>query len=205
MSRTPVEEDRVPVDWETRFANDDTPWERGALHPAFEHWRAQGLFEAGARVFVPGCGRSPEPEALARLGLHVTGLDLSGRAVAWQRKRFADAGLTGDFLVADALTFRPETPFDLYYEQTFLCAIPPRLRGEYEEAAFEQLGPGGRLLALFMQKAEPGGPPYGCDIEAMRALFPESRWRWPEGELPAWPHPGLEAKAERSAVLVRRG
>lgn len=201
---TPVEEDRVPMDWETRFAHDDTPWERGGLHPAFEDWRAAGLYETGARVFVPGCGRSAEPEALARLGLEVTGLDVSQTAIAWQRRRFEEAGLTGTFLVADALTWRPETPFDLYYEQTFLCAIPPRLRPEYEEAAFEQLKPGGRLLALFMQKAERGGPPYGCGIEAMRALFGEARWQWPDGELPAWPYPGLGDKAERSAVLVRK-
>jgi len=202
---TPVEEDRVPFDWETRFANDDTPWERGALHPAFEDWRAQGLFRTGASVVVPGCGRALEPEAFARLGLHVTGLDVSERAIAWQRRRFAKAGLTGRFRVADALTWRPDDPFDLYYEQTFLCAIAPRLRREYEQAAFEQLKPGGRLLALFMQKDERGGPPYGCDLDAMRALFSDARWQWPDTPLPAYPHPSLGDKAERAAVLVRRG
>lgn len=204
MARTPVEEDRVPFDWETRFANDDTPWERGGIHPAFEDWRAARLFDAGDRVFIPGCGRAPEPEAFARLGLEVTGLDVANRAVSWQQRRFEEAGLTGTFLVADALTWRPDTPFDLYYEQTFLAALPPRLRGEYEQAAFEQLKPGGNLLALFMQKEEPGGPPYGCPIEAMRELFGPDRWQWPEEELRAYPHPGLEEKAEIAAVLTRK-
>ena len=206
MTKTsPVEEDRVPFDWETRFANDDTPWERGAVHPAFEYWRGQGHFEAGLRVFVPGCGRSAEPEAFARLGLHVTGMDVAQSAIAWQEKRFAEAGLSGTFLEENALTWHPETPFDLFYEQTFLCAIHPHQREAYERAAYDQIRPGGKLLALFMQKEERGGPPYGCDLAAMHELFAPQRWDWPDGELPAFPHPRLGDKAERGAVLVRKG
>jgi len=32
------------------------------------------------------------------------------------------------------------------------------------------------------------GPPYHCDINAMRALFPSSRWRWPKPPYPVVPH-----------------
>jgi len=49
------------------------------------------------------------------------------------------------------------------------------------------LRPGGRLLALFMQARKDSaaegfieGPPYHCDINAMRALFREPDWRWPK-------------------------
>lgn len=200
----PASEDRSAIDWEQRFLDDDAPWERAGVHPAFEGWRAEGLFKPGLRVYAPGCGRSAEPEAFARLGLEVTATDLSPTAVSWQRARFAETGLNGVFLEADGLSWRPEAPFDLLYEQTFLCAIHPHKRDAYADMAHAVLKPGGRLLALFMQKQERGGPPYGCDLSDMRALFPDARWRWPQGDLIAYPHPSLGGKAELAAVLSRR-
>ncbi|HCY56905.1 MAG TPA: thiopurine S-methyltransferase, partial [Oceanicaulis sp.] len=117
---------------------------------------------------------------------------------------FAEAGLTAHLEAGDALAYRPEAPFDLYWEQTFLCAIPPKLREAYEAGAHAQIRPRGVLLALFMQKEEMGGPPYGCGLPAMRTLFPDSRWNWPAGEPMAFPHPGLNAKKELAVALVRR-
>jgi hypothetical protein len=66
------------------------------------------------------------------------------------------------------------------------------------------------LYALFVQLLRPGaaegaieGPPYHCDINAMRALFPDSRWQWPQPPYPRTTHPrGL---AELAVVLEHRG
>ncbi|MGY6533409.1 methyltransferase domain-containing protein [Glycocaulis sp.] len=193
-----------PLDWDARFRADDAPWERQGLHPAFTHWQALGLLTPEGRIYVPGCGRGEEPLALARAGLSVTAIDLSPTAIAWQKARFDEAGLTARLEAGDALAYRPETPFDLYWEQTFLCAIPPRLRETYEAGAYAQLRSGGVLLALFMQKEEMGGPPYGCGLPAMRALFPDTRWQWPDGEPAAFPHPNLSGKPELAVPLVRR-
>ncbi len=33
------------------------------------------------------------------------------------------------------------------------------------------------------------GPPYHCDIHAMRALFPATRWNWPAPPYAQVPHP----------------
>ena len=199
------DENRSSFDWETRFIDDDTPWERDGLHPAFTAWRDQSSFAAGERGLIPGCGRSPELLALAQAGLAVTGADLSATAIGWQRKVFAEAKQCGDLVTGDVLAWSPQQPLDLVYEQTFLCAIHPRLRTRYEQALSRWLGSGGRLYALFMQKAEPGGPPFGCSLDAMRILFPEARWIWPdEGDIQAWPHPHLSDKAELAAVLTRR-
>lgn len=194
----------APLDWDARFRADDAPWERKGLHPAFAHWHGLGLLKPGARIHVPGCGRGEEPLALARAGLHVTAIDLSPTAIDWQRARLAAAGLTAHLEAGDAIACRPDTPFDLYWEQTFLCAIPPKLREAYEAGAHAQLRPGGVLLALFMQKEEMGGPPYGCGLPAMRELFPEHRWQWPDGAPVAFPHPGLSGKPELAVPLIRR-
>ena len=196
--------DRSPMDWDQRFRDVTTPWERQGLHPAFLHWRDSGAFGNTERVIVPGCGRSHELLAFAALGKSAIGADLSATALAWQREQLDKAGLDAELIEADILLWQPETPLDGVYEQTFLCAIPPRLREEYEQAVHAWLKPGGRLFALFMQKEEMGGPPYSCGIPAMRELFPDERWEWPDGELVPYPHPSLNGKPELAAILVRR-
>ncbi|SDM86977.1 methyltransferase domain-containing protein [Maricaulis salignorans] len=200
-----MSEERSAFDWETRFAAEDTPWERPGLHPAMLAWVEAGELEPGARVIIPGCGRSPELGFLAARGLEVTGADLSATALAFQRQAVETAGHGAALLEGDVLAHRPDTPYDRVYEQTFLCAIPPRLRVDYERALCDWLRPGGHLLALFMQKDVAGGPPYGCALPAMRELFPAQRWIWPDDDsFIAWPHPSLTGKPELAGILVRR-
>lgn len=199
------ETERSSFDWETRFAANQTPWERPGLHPAMLAWVEAGALAPGLRVIIPGCGRSPELGYLAAQGLDVTGADLSPTALAFQRQKLDAASLNATLLQGDVLAHRPDAPYDRVYEQTFLCAIPPRLRDDYESALYDWLKPGGQLLALFMQKDAPGGPPYGCALPAMRELFPAERWVWPaDSDFVAWPHPSLGGKAELAGILVRR-
>lgn len=203
-------ENRSAFDWDTRFRDGDTPWERGELHPAAQSWLDSKALSAGCSVIIPGCGRSPELLAFARAGLRVTGADLSRTAIEWQRQelktnRLSASLVTDDVLGGDETGWQPEAPVDLVYEQTFLCAIHPRLRETYESRLTHWLKPGGKFLALFMQKDESGGPPYGCAPEAMRTLFPESRWIWPDPvKFEAWPHPQLNGKSELGTILIRR-
>lgn len=201
---TPPGDPRTAFDWEARFAADDAPWEREGVHPAVAHWLDTGALSPGQRVYVPGCGRGLEPAALAAAGLDVTASDIAPSAAACQTDKLN--GFDHARMVeADSLAWRPDAPFDALYEQTFLCAIHPRQRGSYEQMAFEVLKPGGALLALFMQKTETGGPPYGCLMPAMREVFPADRWIWPEeASFTPFPHPRLGGRTELGGVLVRR-
>ena len=193
------------MDWEQKFKEDYAPWERGSLHPAVSDWGAQGVFKAGLQILVPGCGRSPEVAHFARLGLNVTALDLSATAIAWQREQLAKQGLSATLVEGDGLQWQGSGSLDLFYEQTFLCAISPKLRQTYEKRAHDWLKPDGRLLALFMQKDELGGPPYGCSLDAMQSLFTADRWAWPGDEnFTPYPHPSLNGKPELGGILVRR-
>ena len=98
---------------------------------------------------------------------------------------------------ANVLTFQPAEPFDAIYEQTCLCAIHPDHWSEYADQLRRWLKPEGTLFAAFMQMAsgpavEEGlivGPPYDCDINAIRALFTESNWVWPRPPYAKVPHP----------------
>ena len=147
---------------------------------------------------------------LAQQGFDVTALDYSPEAIARTRKRLADENLKATLIEADALSWQPDKPFDAIYEQTCLCAIYPDQWRAYADQLHGWLTPGGQLFALFVQFPRPAaadgeiqGPPYHCDINAMRALFPEPLWAWPKPPYPRTTHPrGL---AELAVVLDHRG
>ena len=46
------------------------------------------------------------------------------------------------------------------------------------------------------------GPPYHCDINAVRALFPADRWDWPAPPYARVPHP--RGTDELALILTRR-
>ncbi len=187
------------------------PWDRGAPHPQLQAWLDAGLLRAGQRVLVPGCGSGHELLALARQGLQVRGLDYTPAAVALARQRLQDAALHADVEQADVLQWQvpsQERP-DVIYEQTCLCALHPDLWQDYAAQLARWLPSGGWLLALFMQarreSASQGlieGPPYHCDVNGMRALFPASLWEWPSPPYTAVAH--AQGWQELAVALRRR-
>jgi SAM-dependent methyltransferase len=193
--------------WDQRFAEGNTPWDRGAANPQLGLWLATRALEP-CRILIPGCGAGYEAATLAAAGFEVTALDYSPEAVARTRKRLDAGGLKATIVEADALVWRPEKPFDAIYEQTCLCALYPDQWHAYADQLHRWLKPGGRLFALFVQFLRPGaadgqiqGPPYHCDINAMRALLPEPLWQWPKPPYPRTSHPaGL---AELAVILPR--
>ena len=194
--------------WDQRFAEGDTPWDRGAANPQLGIWLVTGALKP-CRILVPGCGSGYEVAVLAQAGFEVTALDYAAEAIARTRSRLEAEGLKATLVEADALTWQPDRQFDAIYEQTCLCALYPDQWRDYADRLHRWLAPGGRLFALFVQLLRAGaaegaieGPPYHCDINAMRALFPASRWSWPKPPYPRTTHPrGL---AELAVILVRR-
>ncbi|HEX4859063.1 MAG TPA: methyltransferase domain-containing protein [Usitatibacteraceae bacterium] len=190
--------------WQQRFRDEDTPWDRGGVNPQLEVWLAGGAMQPG-RILVPGCGSGHEVVALAARGFAVTALDFAPEAVQRTRERLAAAGQSADVVEADALSWQPDRPFDAVYEQTCLCALYPDHWIAYAAQLERWLTPGGMLFALFMQVLRPAsaegmieGPPYHCDINAMRALFASPRWDWPKPPYDRSPHPrGIHELAVR--------
>ena len=194
--------------WQQRFASGTTPWERGETHPQLLRWLADGALATGERVLVPGCGSGVDLAALAMHGLRVTGIDYAPLAVERCRQELQRQGLQAEVVLADVLQWMPDAPADAVYEQTCLCALHPDDWLRYADRLHAWLPPGGRLFALWMQFQRAGaaegrveGPPYHCDINAMRALFPADRWEWPAPPYPALPHP--IGATELAVVLTR--
>jgi len=175
-------------EWESRYQSGETGWDRGASSPSLNAWLSNEGLTPGSRILVPGCGRGHEVIHLAQLGFDVTGLDIAPSAVNHLQQALKDKGVQAEVLHADLFEFMPDTPFVAIYEQTCLCAIQPVQRAAYEALLHAWLKPGGTLFALFMQTGAEGGPPFHCDLLAMRQLFDESRWEWPAEEPVFTPH-----------------
>jgi hypothetical protein len=189
----------VALDWEARFRAERTPWERPTLNPAFTTWRTSGAL-VPCRILLPGAGRSGEPLALARAGFDVTIVDTAATAVAVQQVRLRSAGLKGAVHEADLLEWVADAPFDAIYDQTFLCALPPAVLPAYAARLHAWLRPGGKLFILLMQTGQPGGPPFDCPPDRMRALFGEG-WFWPDALSAPVPHGPTQY--EIPAILTR--
>jgi SAM-dependent methyltransferase len=196
--------------WKERFATGSTPWNRGAPNPQLIHWIGDGAFAPGQSVIVPGCGHGWEVAALAKAGMHVTGIDFARNALAICQQILAHEGATAHLVDADILHWQPDAPVDAIFEQTCLCALYPDFWQRYAAQLHQWIRPGGKLLALFLQALRPeaahgfiDGPPYHCDINAMRALFPATLWEWPKPPYPQVVNPGIE-RTELAVTLIRK-
>ena len=195
--------------WQDRYQTGQTHWDRGATSPQLLAWLASGHVSPPARIGVPGCGTGWEVAELAALGFAVTGLDYTQAAVERSTALLAERGLPAEVIKADVLAWNPAQPFDAIYEQTCLCALHPDQWVRYGETLHRWLIPGGRLFALFMQAPRPEaaegfiqGPPYHCDVHAMRAVFPAHRWEWQKPPYDQVPHP--RGMLELAVCLVAR-
>lgn len=194
--------------WQEKFEARATPWDRGAPGPQLDVWLAARTLSA-CRILVPGCGSGHEVVLLAQRGFEVVALDYAAAAIERTRAGLRLAGVTAQVIEADVLDWQTDDPFDAVYEQTCLCALHPDYWARYANAVHGWLRPGGSLFALFMQGLRKGaadglieGPPYHCDINAMRSLFDALRWTWPKPPYRRVDHPmGI---AELATVLVRR-
>lgn len=195
--------------WQQRFEKNETGWDRGSPSPQLLAWLDSGELQP-CRIAVPGCGGGWEVAELAKRGFDVIGLDYTVAAVEKTRALVAAQDLKAEVIQADVLSYQPENKFDAVYEQTCLCAIHPEHWFEYAQQLRQWLKPEGSLWVMYMQMIRPAaseegvihGPPYHCDINAMRALFPEKDWVWPKPPYAKVPHPSLAH--ELALRLVRR-
>lgn len=185
------------MDWEARYQDADTPWERGAAAPPLVGWLARN--QMAGRVLVPGCGSGNDVRALARTGAEVVGLDIAPSAVA--RAQAIPRVANERFVVDDLFALPPEFhgAFDVVFEHTCFCAIDPSRRADYVEAVAQTLRPRGQLLAVFyLDPNVDEGPPFGVTTEELEAWF-GPRFETIESYVPAMAFPGREGRE-----LVRR-
>lgn len=165
-----MEDSTQPDFWERRYAEGRTPWDHGGVPPALgrflSRWSGQGR-----RVLIPGCGSGHEIAAFAAAGCQVTAIDLSAGGVARARRVAADHPSV-DLRQADFFTFAPGASFDLIYERTFVCALPPAHWPRLVTRVRDLLAPGGLWAGLFFHgPLEPDGPPFGLGPKLPREVL----------------------------------
>jgi SAM-dependent methyltransferase len=170
-----INSDPRELEWQRRYEENDTPWDKGIAAPALDQYLDSHTIEG--RILVPGCGRGHEVRALAsRSNCSVVGLDLSATAIA-EAAALAHRAKTGPvavFVVGDFFELPPEWmgTFDWIVEHTCFCAIEPRQRPAYVRSCAEALRNGGRIFGIFYLNPDTeSGPPFAIRREELLSLF----------------------------------
>ncbi|MCB2407595.1 methyltransferase domain-containing protein [Hymenobacter lucidus] len=155
----------LPLDatyWNARYTLGQTGWDTGAITPPLRDYFQQLTLPVTARILIPGAGRGYEAEYLHGAGYeNVWVADIAPEALRDLHQRVP--GFPAEHLLEQDFFALPTTPpYDLIVEQTFFCALEPRLRPAYARQCAALLRPGGTLMGLlFNTEFDKPGPPFG--------------------------------------------
>lgn len=155
--------------WNSRWQNQQTGWDIGMASPAIIAYMAQYL-NKNAAILIPGCGNAHEANWLLENSFtNITLIDIAPKAVAMLKAKYDKTPvinvILGDF-------FEHTGQYDLIIEQTFFCAIDPKLREKYVAQSSALLKPKGKIIGLlFSIDFERNGPPFGGNTSEYQALF----------------------------------
>lgn len=156
-----------PEFWNARFVAGKTPWD---CHGIPDKLKAYLSRTPPGRALIPGCGSAYEVAAFHAAGWSVAAIDFSPVAVERAKRLLGPLGelvLLGDFFKHPLR----ETSFDVVYERTFLCALPPRVWKDYASRMRQLIRPGGKLFGFFLYGDEPEPPPYPLTTTQAAELF----------------------------------
>jgi len=155
--------------WKNRYQNNHTPWDVGTITPPIKAYIDQ-LTNKDLRILVPGAGNGHEFEYLYQQGFkNIYALDIAEEPLLNLQKQLPLLNKE-QLILQDFFTL--EDQFDLILEQTFFCALPPKLRPLYVTKTKELLGEHGKLVGvLFDFPLTTDGPPFGGDASMYQALF----------------------------------
>jgi thiopurine S-methyltransferase len=180
--------------WHERWQTGQIGFHQAAVHPFLERYWPQLGVPAGARVYVPLCGKSLDMAWLAERGHRVVGSELSSIAIA---DFFAGRGLSAKRstvttqAAAAAFTRHAAGPYEIFegdalalttdmlgtvdaaYDRAALVALPPVMREAYAASMARLLAGGARVLLIAFEYPQElkGGPPFSVDAAEIHRLF----------------------------------
>jgi methyl halide transferase len=156
--------------WNQRYEQGNTGWNIGTVSTPLKSYFDQ-LSQKNLSILIPGGGNGHEAEYLLSLGFtNISILDIAPKALAALEERFkTHIGKTLHLIHADF--FDHQGQYDLIIEQTFFCALNPKLREKYVQQMFLLLKDQGKLAGLLFDTHFPDGPPFGGNRKDYQPLF----------------------------------
>ncbi len=157
--------------WEKRYEEGTTSWDVGTITLPLKEYCDQ-IENKQIRILIPGAGNGYEVDYLFANGFtNIWVIDYASaplNAIAKRLPQFPKEHL----LQINFFDFSPDTKFDLILEQTFFCALDPKLRSLYAERMHKLLNSKGKLAGLLFQfPLTEVGPPFGGSSGEYKALF----------------------------------
>jgi len=157
--------------WNDRWSNGLTGWDVGGPSTRLKEYFDQ-IEDKEMKVLIPGCGNAWEAEYLHELGFtNVFLIDIADLALKSFHQRFP--AFPESHLINEDF-FEHNRQYDLIVEQTFFCALDPKMRAEYRDHMHELLKPDAKLIGLlFNDKLNTEHPPFGGSKPEYDKLFKE--------------------------------
>jgi ubiquinone/menaquinone biosynthesis C-methylase UbiE len=157
--------------------------------------------KAEQRVLYAGSGTGLDALAAARLGCQVTCLDNSPKMLDRARARFDAAGLSGEFLLADAFEHQQPAGYDVVVANYFLNTFGEDDMRRLLMRLSELLAPGGTLLVADVAPAQ--GNLLGRLVNRLHVRIPFYVF-WLLGLIPYKPTYDYRAYLAEAGLALRR-
>ncbi|MFG2500468.1 class I SAM-dependent methyltransferase [Streptomyces sp. NPDC048441] len=166
---------------EAYYRDGKPPWDSGVTPPELVALIAGAHALTPGRVLELGCGTGTNAVYLARHGWRVAAVDLVDRAVQQAREKADAAGAAVTVLCGDATRLDEvgvHGPYDLFFDLSCYCGIPPHGRDAYAAGLTKRAAPGARLLMFGYGPEAFDDPISGVTADELRARF--AGWRLTE-------------------------
>jgi SAM-dependent methyltransferase len=159
---------------EDYYRDGKPPWDSGVTPPELVALiEGPGALMPG-QVLELGCGTGTNAVYLARHGWRVAAVDLVDRAVRQAREKADAAGADVTVLCGDATRLDEvgvHGPYDLFFDLSCYCGIPPHRRDAYAAGLTKRAAPGARLLMFGYGPEAFDDPISGVTADELRARF----------------------------------
>lgn len=154
--------------WENRYTQNEIGWDTGEITTPLKDYIDQ-ITNKNLKILIPGAGNGYEFDYLIKNGFtNVYVVDFAAtplQNIAIRNPKFKKNLIHLDF-------FELEMTFDLIIEQTFFCALNPKLREKYVAKMKTLLNNNGKIAGLLFDfPLTEVGPPFGGSIEEYQNLF----------------------------------
>ena len=156
--------------WEDKYSKNKLGWDIGYVSTPLKEYIDQ-LSNKKLKILVPGAGNGYEVKYLFERGFeNVFVVDIALQPLKNIKSRITV--FPKNQLIQTNFFDLEEGDFDLILEQTFFCALDPKLREAYAIKMKSVLKDKGKLVGLLFDfPLTDQGPPFGGDINEYQKLF----------------------------------